>query len=257
MPRKPRRISPSGYYHVILRGINKLSVFDSYREKSYFLKVLKRMGKEREYWVFAYCLMNNHVHLLLRTGAMPLAESMKRICVSFVYYYNKLHNRSGSLFGNRYNSVVIENDLQLMLCAKYIHNNPVKAGIVRFPEEHPWSSFRYYMDPDLECPIPLNTRTLLNLYDLDTQKAVTNMREFTNQEIVENLGPTTLKDYVEEIIFQEHVLPEELNTLSRQRRDSIIRKIIEQTGAKAKDLSEILGLSTTIIYKAKQGDVQS
>lgn len=250
MPRKPRELSPSGFYHVILRGINKQTVFASCQEKSYFLKVLQRMGKEREYEIIAYCLMNNHAHMLIKTGSMPLDVSMKRISVSYVYYYNKLHNRSGSLFDYRYTSVVIKNEVQLMICARYIHNNPVSAEVTRKPEDYMWSSYRYYMGLDQKSPVPLNTKTLLSLYDSDINQALKCMQEFTEGEV--HKAPTPLTECIENILDQEHVLPEKLKYLPRQRRDRIIRMILAQTGAKAKELSEILGVNTTIIYNSRR-----
>lgn len=250
MPRKPRELSPSGYYHIILRGINKQTVFASHQEKSYFLKVLQRMGKEREYEIYAYCLMNNHAHLLIKTGSKPLDVSMKRISVSYVYFFNKLHNRSGSLFENRYTSVVIKDEVQLMICARYIHNNPVKAGLVKKPQHYPWSSYRYYLGLAWDSPIPLNTKTLLSFYHSDINQAIQYLQDFTQGEVYKDPAPLT--DCIENILGQESVLPEKLKHLPRQRRDEIIRRILAQTGAKVKELSEILGISTAIIYNSNR-----
>lgn len=250
MPRKPRELSPSGFYHTILRGINKQPVFESHQEKAYFLDVLQRMGKEGEYEIYAHCLMNNHVHLLIKIGSKPLDTSMKRIAVSYVYFYNKLHNRSGSLFDNRYTSVVIKDEVQLMVCAGYIHNNPVKAGLVEKPQHYPWSSYRYYIGLASEGPVPLNTMTLLSLYHSDKNQAIKNMQKFTEEEIYTD--PVPLMDCINNILDQEQVPPEKLKYLPRQRRDEILRRIMAQTGAKAKDISKILGISTSIIYNSNR-----
>jgi len=252
MSRKPRVLGPSGFYHVTLRGIDGLKILEGQREKLYFLKVLQRMGKEGEYSIHAYCLMNNHAHLLLKTGNIPLAKSMKRITVSFVYYYNKLHNRSGPLLNDRYHSSVIKDEVQLLVCARYIHNNPIKAGIVDKPEAYPWSSYRYYLGLDSISPIPITTQEILNLFHPRTDHAIADLKAFTEIED----KPITVQDCVEEILRQEHVSQEEIKKLPRQRRDSIIRKILAQSGARAKDISNLLGLSTTVIYKARRSGGQ-
>ena len=250
MPRKPRELSPGGVYHIILRGINKQTVFASHQEKAYFLDVLQRMGKEGEYEIFAYCLMNNHAHMLLKTGSKPLDVSMKRISVSYVYFYNKLNNRSGSLFDNRYTSVVIKDEVQFMVCARYIHNNPVKAGVVKQPGHYPWCSYRFYTGVASESPVPLNTGTLLSFYHTDVNQALRYMQEFTESEI--HKEPTPLMESIDNILGQEHVLADKLKHLPRQRRDTIIRRILAQTGARANELSEMLGLSPAIIYNSKR-----
>lgn len=248
MPRKPRELSPSGYYHTILRGINKHPIFESRQEKAYFLDVLRRMGEEGEYEIYAYCLMNNHVHLLLKTGNKPLDASMKRIAVSYVYFYNRLHNRSGSLFDNRYTSVVIKDEAQFKVCARYIHNNPVKAGLVEEPQQYHWASYRYYIDPAAESPVFLNTNALLSFYHLDKTQAIQDLRKFTEEEVYTE--PVPLMDCIIHILDQEQVQLEELKFLPRQRRDEILRRIVAQSGAKAKDIAEILGISMSIIYNA-------
>lgn len=248
MPRRPRILSSNGFYHVIVRGINKLPILATDQEKQYFLKALSRMGKDGEYSVHAYCLMNNHAHLLLKTGCMVLAESMKRINVSFVYYYNKLHSRTGPLLDNRYKSVVIEDEAQLLVCARYIHNNPVKAGIASKPETYPWSSYRYYIGLDSYSPVPISTQTLLSRFHPETNKAIDNLIAFTE---IEDL-PDSLQNSIEIILRREDVRLEDVKGLPQQRRNEIIRAIMAQTGARAKDISEILGLSSTVIYKAKR-----
>lgn len=248
MPRKPRILSSNGFYHVIVRGINKLPILATDQEKNYFLKALRRMGKDGEYSIHAYCLMNNHAHLLIKTGCMALAKSMKRIAVSFVYYYNKLHNRSGPLLDNRYKSVVIEDEGQLMVCARYIHNNPVKAGIVSKPEAYPWSSYGYYLGVDPYSPVPLNTQDLLACFHPEPKQAIESLKAFTHIEEESD----SIQNSVENIIRQEGLELKEVKTLPRQRRDEIIRRIMAKTGAKPKEVSDILGLSIDIIYKSKR-----
>jgi len=250
VPRTPRELSPSGIYHTILRGINKHPIFDSRQEKAYFLDVVRKMGTEGEYEIYAYCLMNNHVHLLLKTGSKPLDTSMKRIAVSYVYFYNRLHSRSGSLFDNRYTSVVIKDEVQFMVCARYIHNNPVKAGLVETPQQYPWSSYRHYLEPASTKPVFLNTNTLLSFYHSDKARAINALQKFTGDD--DFTEPAPLMDCITMILEQEQVPLEMLKNLPRQRRDDILRRIMAQSGAKAKDVAEILGISTTIIYNANR-----
>ena len=153
MPRNARQQSKTGIYHVMLRGINKQNIFEDEEDKEKFLSVLKDCKAISEYKIFAYCLMNNHIHILLQTVNENLGQIFKRIGARYVYWYNWKYQRTGHLFQDRYKSEPVEDDSYFITVIKYIHQNPVLAGIVKQEAEYKYSSYCDY--------IKSNTRDLI------------------------------------------------------------------------------------------------
>lgn len=154
MPRRARSYSHSGIYHVIIRGINRFDLFDEPEDYCRFLDYLKRYAESMNVSIHAYCLMSNHVHLLLFSPAEQLPSFMKKLQVSYAAYYNLKNERCGHLFQDRYKSEKVESVSYLLSVLRYILNNPVNAGIGTL-ETYPWSSFSSYANPDgfVDCTI--------------------------------------------------------------------------------------------------------
>lgn len=129
MPRTAREESKTGVYHVILRGINQQNIFEDDEDKNKFLWIIREVKELCGFSVFAYCLMNNHVHLLIRVGNQPLGQIFKRIEGKYVYWFNNKYQRSGHLFQDRFKSEPVEDDEYLLTAICYIHYNPLRAGL--------------------------------------------------------------------------------------------------------------------------------
>jgi len=145
MPRQARKKSKSGMYHIMLRRINHKILFEDDEDKEKFLDTIKQYKQKSEYEIFGYYLMNNHVHLVMKEGTELLENTMKRIGVSYVFWYNWKYKRSGHLFQDRFKSEPIEDDKYLLTVLKYIHQNPIKAGIVEELSKYRWSSYIEYV----------------------------------------------------------------------------------------------------------------
>ena len=129
MPRTARKKSKSGIYHIIMRGINRQTIFEDEEDCAQFLEALQRYKEKSNYQVYAYCLMGNHVHLLVKIGIELLEQVMRRLCGSYVYWYNNKYQRVGNLFQDRFKSEPVEDDQYFQIVQRYIHQNPVKAGL--------------------------------------------------------------------------------------------------------------------------------
>ncbi len=145
MPRSARKVSKTGIYHVMLRGINKQDIFEDDEDYIRFLTVVRECKDISDFELYAYCLMTNHVHFLLKTVEEPLEMIFKRIGCRYVYWYNLKHQRSGHLFQDRYKSEIIENESYFLTVLRYIIQNPMKAGIEAAPGNYPWSSYKSYL----------------------------------------------------------------------------------------------------------------
>jgi REP element-mobilizing transposase RayT len=130
MPRKARIDAPGAIHHIILRGIERKSIFKDDLDCNHFTERLGRILNETSVACYSWVLMTNHVHLLLRTGNVPISTVMRRLLTGYAQQFNRRHRRCGHLFQNRFKSILCEEETYLLELVRYIHLNPIRAGIV-------------------------------------------------------------------------------------------------------------------------------
>lgn len=145
MARPLRILYPGAFYHVTSRGNEKKDVFKSHRDREKFLEYLASATERYAAIIHVYCLMSNHYHLLLETPAGNLSQIMRHINSAYTTYFNIKRKRSGHLFQGRFKAILVEADEYATELSRYIHLNPVRAGMVARPEEYRWSSYRSYI----------------------------------------------------------------------------------------------------------------
>ena len=145
MPRTARKKCESRIYHVMLRGINRQQIFEDGEDCRKFLSVLKDCKTVSGFKLYAYCIMGNHVHLLIKEEQEGLEKVFRRIGSRFVYWYNAKYAREGHLFQDRYKAEAIDSEEYLFTALRYIHQNPVKAGLCKTVEDYEYSSYREYV----------------------------------------------------------------------------------------------------------------
>jgi putative transposase len=142
---RPLRIEvPGALYHVTARGNERKAIFRDDADRAKYLERLAHYRERFGFRLLAYCLMGNHVHLAIEAGKAPLSRVMAGLQSSYTQYFNRRHRRVGHLFQGRYKAFLVEKDRYALGLLRYIHENPVKARLVRRPEEYAWSSDRYY-----------------------------------------------------------------------------------------------------------------
>ena len=129
----------------MLRGINKQQIFEEQEDYYKFLDILKRYKPISKFELYAYCLMGNHIHLLIKVTDEPIEQVFKRVGGKFVYWYNVKYQRVGHLFQDRFKSEPVETNEYFWTVIRYIHQNPVKAGLCKKLEDYPYSSYREYV----------------------------------------------------------------------------------------------------------------
>ena len=162
MPRKARIDAPGALQHIIIRGIERKAIFKDSQDYQNFIERLGTILTDTSTPCYAWVQMTNHVHLLLRTGQTPLSTVMRRLLTGYAQQFNRRHKRHGHLFQNRYKSILCEEDLYLLELVRYIHLNPIRAGIVKdlkklksYPKcghsvligkiKHPWQHTDYVL----------------------------------------------------------------------------------------------------------------
>lgn len=176
MPRKPRIHLPGGFYHVMLRGNGGQEIFLDPEDGRLFLAIMAEATGRFGMRVHAWCLMPNHVHLLLQVGAEPLARAMQRITQRYTGFVNKREQRVGHLFQGRYKAVLVDADSYLLELVRYIHLIPVRAGLAKKPDAWRWSSHRAYLGLE-DAPI-LKTDDLLGRFAGQRKAAIERYHAF-------------------------------------------------------------------------------
>ena len=132
----------------MLRGINRQRIFEDDEDREKFLEILKKAREKDGFDLIAWCLMPNHVHLLIHENAVKLETIFRRIGSTYVYWYNGKYERTGHLFQDRFKSEPVEDDTYFLTVIRYIHQNPVKAGLCEKPEDYAYSSLKNYFEKD-------------------------------------------------------------------------------------------------------------
>ena len=130
MPRQPRLDAPGALHHIMGRGIERTTIFRTDQDREDFLSRLADLCLDGNLKVYAWCLLSNHFHLLVRTARRPISTSMRKLLTGYVVNFNLRHKRHGHLFQNRYKSIICEDDPYLLELTRYIHLNPLRAGMV-------------------------------------------------------------------------------------------------------------------------------
>jgi len=149
MARKPRIHLPGGIYHVMLRGNGGQEIFLSNEDRCHFLLLLQEGLTRFGHRVHAFCLMNNHVHLAIQVAEIPLAGIIQNLSFRYTRWFNRRQQRIGHLFQGRYKAILVDRDAYLLELVRYIHLNPVRAGVVKDIGNYEWSGHRAYVGQDI------------------------------------------------------------------------------------------------------------
>lgn len=246
MPRQPRRKSESGIYHIMLRGINKQTIFEDDEDYFRFLETLKKYKTVSEYKIFAYCLMPNHIHLLLKIEKEDLDLIMKRIAGSYVYWYNWKHKRIGHLFQDRYRSEPVENDEYFLTVVRYIHQNPVKSGICKNVSDYKYSSYNQYLEG---CGI-VDTDFCFDLIDkVEFIKFHNENNEDNCLDVEKNVFRLTDEEAKQLILSISNCKTlSEIQNFSTDKRDKLLKKLRNE-GLSIRQISRLTGIGNYVIRK--------
>ena len=236
MPRRERKKSSTGIYHITQRGINKQRIFEEPEDFEKYLSCLAEVKKISGFKLYAYCLMDNHVHLLIKEGLEPLAQVFKRLGVRYVFWYNKKYQRSGHLYQDRFRSVPIETDEYFITVLAYIYQNPVKAGICANPEDYNWSS--------LKRPELINNKALNKIIPAKALADITKNVQNINLEPEIGKGRGISDNRVLSFLSESEGITgaDELKTVNREIQAKVLKEL-KNMGASVRQLARISGLN--------------
>jgi len=252
MARQARKRSSTGIYHVMLRGIDRKDIFLDDEDRRKFLESIIKAKKKGKFKIYGYCLMDNHIHMLIKEDE-EIGKIIKRITVGYVGWHNKRHERTGHLFQNRYLSEPVETEDYFITVLRYIHQNPIKAGIVSRLSDYKWSSYgKYrlvYQRQKSFISGDLTEAYFKTFKEFKDYMKANNIDKCLEYNVVKRHNDKTLG----EIINKKYDI-KEIDKSPIKKRNKLIRKIYDEQKTSIRQLSRVLGLGKTVVERAIKQD---
>jgi len=235
--------SQSGIYHVIIRGINRQSIFQDEEDRHVFLARLTHYKTECGILLYAYCFMSNHVHLLLKETEKPLNDFMKKLGTSYSYRFNRKYDRMGHLFQDRYKSEPVDSELYFLTLLRYIHQNPQKAGLASFS----WTSYQCYaeqrkpVDFDFALSLFSSHDELLHYLKMESKEKCMEAEETSR---ITDEKATAIINSIAKVKHSQ-----QLQSIEAEKRNQIIRKL-KTVGLSIRQIERLTGINRGIVCRA-------
>ncbi|MGB4439332.1 MAG: transposase [Sedimentibacter sp.] len=246
MPRQARIKSSTGIYHIMIRGINKEQIFNRVVHKNKVIEIIKNIREDMEFDVIAYCIMDNHLHLLIKAEEDKLEILMKKLNIKYAMHYNKIEKRYGHVFQDRFKSEAVENDKYLLGALRYIHNNPVKAGITKNISDYSWSSAKDYINMHSEI---ITDKYLKEISDLFRNKNEfvafhsindDNLYIDTKEEESENIR-NIVNSLIEKFVIEHGITDQSQATIDK--KEELAEKLMKLNIISYREIAEYCNLS--------------
>lgn len=248
MPRKARKHSITNIYHVVIKGIDRQIIFENHKDYKKYIELLDFYKENCHFRLFAYCLMSNHVHLLLQTTDISLESIFRRINTHYAVWFNMKYQRTGHVQDGRFFSETVEDANYLLNAIKYIHLNPTKAGLEPYPgHSYPWSSIHEYAENVSNLVDTSHILAIFNLDELLSYDVPSNNTTFTDIDKIKKRLPD---DVAKDIIIQEcncYTVSDFL-ALPLKSRNNYIQKLYSH-GLSIRQLNRLTGVSRGVIQR--------
>ncbi len=214
---RPLRLEFKGaFYHVTSRGNLRDKIFFDDKDREKFLEILRRTKERYVYVLHSYALMENHYHLFLETPRANVSQIMQNINTSYTVYINKKHKRFGHLFQGRFKGIIVDKETYLIVLSRYIHLNPVRAGIVKNPEDYKWTSYRKYIGVYNGKDSIVDAAETLSYFSKTKTAAIKAYREFVEEGIGERNNP--LEDVEAGVLLGSNKFMAQIRRMLRRRK---------------------------------------
>lgn len=255
MGRQARRLSESGMYHVIFRGVSRQNIFEEESDYEKMAEIITKVKKSMSFEIFAYCFMSNHVHLFLKEKEMgQISKIMAKILSHYATWYNIKYLRTGILFENRYKSEPVEDVRYFLGLARYIHQNPKKAGITEDIGDYLYSSYNEYVEKESKFKLA-DTYLLLDMLSKNKDKAIEEFAEYSNFLEEDNYEISTSKSHDSAYIRRQIMSvidgkePHTIKTLPKEERDMIVYRLVNELNISKSALERATGISRGTIIR--------
>lgn len=247
MSRRPRRRSVTDIYHVIGRGINRYSIFSENREKRRFVSLIRENLSQYDVVIYAYCIMPNHFHLLIKADIKELSSFMAKVLAAYAQYYNFKHNRIGYVFQDRFKSQCIEEESYFWNCMRYIHLNPSKDRDFKKLSNYKFSSFYEFCQNKIDIVHEdafiikekrfQSSQQFLSFHQMDNRDSFADTKEDTDWNNL-RVARTVLFKMKWDLGIPEEEILEYIDT--RRIFENVLMKLLQISRSKAEDIREYL-----------------
>lgn len=246
-----RKVSKGNVYHVISRGTGRQIIFENDDGRRFFLYLIRKHLLNNGAELYAWCLMSNHFHLLLHAELETISSCMRDICRDYAQWFNEKAGRTGHLFQERFRSEAIDSDAYLLTVIRYIHQNPVKAGISNM-SDYPWSSYREYIEKPKLCEVG----TVLAIFGGKRAFVEFHLQYDEKIECMDAYMSKNAKRSADDIralheiqVVMNDVRLTDLKTFSKKKRDTYLRSM-KQAGLSIRQIERLTGIGRNTVAKA-------
>ena len=257
MARRARLRSNSQIYHIMLRGAEKQDVFIDDEDKKKIMQILMDKKQDNAFFVYAYCILANHIHLIIREGNDDISRILKRAATSYASYFNKKYSRSGHVFQDRFKSETVNDEQCLQSIIRFIHQNPENAGIADM-DKYLWSSYREFVRlstgglADYSYILGMISKDRdLALREFVKYSRIKGREEFLDIAEEKEICLENVNDYIRNYLKNSTLTIEDLKKPeSRKVRDAIIIYLLNGSNLSRRNIAEILGINRETVRKA-------
>ena len=261
MTRAIRKKSGTGVYHVMLRGINRQDIFEDDEDYLQMTSILRAQSERYDEkgvslspfcTFYAYCLMSNHLHLLIQEREDTISNIVKRIGVAYAHYFNKKYERNGHLFQDRFRSEPVDDIGYFVTLLRYIHQNPLKAGIIENINDYPWSSWKEYSSEKCSTSLCSTRVVFARISQTDLTELINTPIEDDVQILdidtdgCKSISDSDVKAFLQ--MSQGIANPLMVQSLEKTRRNEVLRYALS-FGAGVRQLSRLTGVSFGVVQK--------
>ena len=263
MPRYPRKYSKTGIYHIMLRGNERKDIFIDEEDKGKFIKIVFKKKADDAFKLYAFCIMDNHVHLVIKEQNEPISRIVKKITTSYAYYFNAKYKRVGHLFQDRYKSETIEDEPYLLSVIRYVHNNPEKADITK-KEKYKWSSYSNYIDIlNHHREIP-EIKEILELFSSDIEKALKEFIHYSNkyeeknflemkETIKSEIDEENVNEYINGYLKSKNLKKEDLKRREHNKqKEDLIQQLKKRSNLSKRKIAILIGVNRETVRRVSR-----
>ena len=247
----------------MLRGNERKDIFIDKEDKEKFIKIIIAKKVNNAFKLYAYCIMDNHLHLVIKEQKETISQIIKKIAISYVYYFNNKYKRVGHLFQDRYKSETIEDEAYLLSAIRYVHNNPEKAEITK-KEKYKWSSYPNYIDllnHHTELP---EIKEILEMFSTDIERALKEFINFSNQYEEKNflemegiikseIDEENVNEYINGYLKSRNFKKEDLKRRehTKEKKD-LIRQLTKRSNLSKRKIAILIGVNREMVRKVSK-----
>ncbi len=244
----------------MLRGNERKDIFIDEEDKEKFIKTVIKKKTNKSFKLYAYCIMDNHLHLVIKEQKETISQIIKKIAISYAYYFNNKYKRVGHLFQDRYKSETIEDEAYLLSVIRYVHNNPEKAEITK-KEKYKWSSYLNYIDILNHHREISEIKEILEMFSSDIEKALKEFINFSNkyeeknflemkETIKSEIDEENGNEYINRYLKSRNLKKEDLKRRENaKQKEDLIQQLTKKSNLSKRKIAILIGVNRETVRK--------